>query len=43
MQDDNLLNNGFIVENSLGYVAALPLDDVEEPMLFSEEIPHRLF
>jgi RNA polymerase primary sigma factor len=39
MQDDNLLNSSFNEENSIGYVAALPLDDVEEPLLFTEEIP----
>jgi RNA polymerase primary sigma factor len=39
MQDDNLLNNGFIEESPLAYVAALPLDEVEEPLLFSEEEP----
>lgn len=37
MQDDNLLNNGFIEENPLDYIAALPLDEVEEPLVFSEE------
>ncbi len=37
MQDDNLLNKGFVEENPLEYVAALPLDEVEEPLLFSEE------
>jgi len=36
MQDDNLLNIGFKEEDPLAYVGALPLDDVEEPLLFSE-------
>jgi len=40
MQDkNNLLDKGFIDDIPLGYVAALPLDDVEEPPLFSEENP----
>lgn len=38
MQDDNLQNNVFSEDNVLAFVgAALPLDDVEEPPLFSEE------
>jgi RNA polymerase primary sigma factor len=39
MQDDNLLNSCYIEDNSLAYVAAVPLDDVEEPLLFSEDNP----
>jgi len=39
MQDDNLLNSCFIEDNPLAYVAAVPLDDVEEPLLFSEDNP----
>jgi RNA polymerase primary sigma factor len=36
MQDDKLLNNGFIEVNPIAYTVVLPLDDVEEPVQFSE-------
>jgi RNA polymerase primary sigma factor len=39
MQDEDLLNNGFIEDNSFDCVAVLPLDDLEEPLLFADENP----
>lgn len=39
MQDDDLLNNGYIEESTFAGVAVLPLDDLEEPLLFADENP----
>lgn len=38
MRADNLLDDGFSVNSPISYMASLSLDDVEEPLLFSEEI-----
>ncbi|MEI6206148.1 MAG: sigma-70 family RNA polymerase sigma factor [Desulfuromonadales bacterium] len=37
MQNDNLLENCFVEDSPFAYVAALPLDTIEEPPLFTEE------
>jgi len=39
MQDEDLLNNGFIEDNAFDCVAVLPLDDLQEPLLFADENP----